>query len=264
MPTVHCPGCDEGMDIEADWYGRRVACPTCDRQFTARRPGARDDDEEPAPRRSRRQYDDEVDDRPPRRERRARPPEGMSRGGRQLMVLGIIGGVLLLVCGGCGLFGYLTIFAPVDYSGPWVAQSLPDGSYTMQFPKTPTSETLGGGPFSGASGNKYSVIETLPKDAAFVFGVIDADGMSFDTAWQAEIDEIKRQTKAKVTRETPINSAGLIGKEAIFSAGGASVTYRLLDASANGRNRYLVMAAGGRNVSDADRKKFLDSLKSNR
>lgn len=40
--------------------------------------------------------------------------------------------------------------------------------------------------------------------------------------------------------------------------------YRLVDVSDPGRPRFVDLLAGGRNVSDADRTKFLDSLKPGR
>lgn len=266
MPTVRCPGCDDTVEIEPDWYGRRVACPACDRQFTARRPSDDPDEdyEDRKPRRRRAWEDDEDDDPKPRRtksRRREERPQGMSRGGKQLMVLGIVGGTLLLVCGGCVGLGWFWIFAPVNYSNAWVPQTLPDGSYTVQFPKRPDSEPLGDS-FSGTAGTKYLLVEELPKDAAFAFGYLDTPGLPFDDAWRAEVAEIGRAAGAKAGAERPITSAGCSGKEVDFKAGGVTVTYRLLEVPGR-RGRYLLVLAGGRNVSDADRKKFLDSLTAN-
>ena len=267
MPTVRCPGCDEAMDIEADWYGRRVACPTCDRQFTARRPGAPDDgDDEPRPRRRSSRYDDDdFDDRPKRRERRERKPEGMSRGGKQLMTLGIVGGVLLLLCGGCGVWGWVAFTGPVDYSAKWVTQPLPDNSYSMDFPRSPKVVSKPN-PFEGDGGTAYMLEEDGLTDAAFLFRSIDPAVTSpnlFDELYQEILDGARKEVKAKASPHRTIDWNGFKGRETELSVGPARVTCRMIDVSTPTRPRYLVVMAGGRNVSEADKKKFLDSLKAN-
>jgi hypothetical protein len=267
VPTVRCPACDDRIEIETDWYGRTVACPTCDRQFTPRRPGRDDredddrDDDRPR-RRSPSWEDDDEYDRPRRTRRRERPVR--KSGGGVGWVLGIIGGVLLLGCLGCGGWLVYTFTSPISYPDPWVTQSIPDGTCSVQFPRSPQSESLSDS-FAGTVGTKYSVIEAVPKDAGFAFGYIDyptdQPGL-FDEAYRLEMAEITRASGATVKRETTTIVAGYPCKEAELSFGGNSRgTYRLIDLTATGRPRVLVVFVGGRNISDADQKKFLDSLK---
>ena len=273
MPTVRCPGCDDAIEIEADWYGRTVACPTCDRRFTPRRPGRDRDDEDDdrrergatppePPTRRRYRADDEDDDRRPSRRRRPAPKSG---GRGTWLVLGILGGVLALGCLGCGGWGVWSFTAPIDYSAPWVTQSTPDGTCSIQFPRTPRSESVGDA-LGGTTGTKWSLIETWPPDAGFAFGYIDfpfdQPGL-FDEAWRLELAELTRGTGASVKRETTTTVAGHPCKEAELTVGGSRGTYRLINLTGRPRPRLLVVFVGGRNVSDADQKKFLDSLRVN-
>lgn len=263
MPTVRCPGCDDGIEIEPDWYGRKVACPTCEYRFTPRRPGrvgADDEPDPPAGRRRAREGGEGEEDRPRKRKRRERPLP-MSRGMRQLILFGSIGGGILLCCLGCvGWLGY-QIWGPMDYSVGWTTQSLEDGSYSAQFPRSPKEDTPSGVAIGGR-GKTYVVLEKLPNDAVFALSVFDDPPQSFDEAYAAIRSEILDRTQAKVSREGAVTAAGCSGQEVDLAAGPTKLTVRLLDASRNGRRRYLLMMAGGRNVSDADRRKFLDSLKS--
>jgi hypothetical protein len=263
VPDVSCPGCDEVIEIEPDWYDRKVACPSCGERFVVRRPG--DDDEPPARPRKKVVADpdeDDEDDRPRKKKRRAKreePPMPMGRGTKQLILVGAIVGPILLMCLGCGGWVAWELFGPVRYPDPWVSQSLPDGSFTVQFPKPPDSSPVGEG-HGGAVGVKYLYEGDLPNAEEFAFGHLDGGPYDFDTTYRMEMDNLRDLMGAKVTREREVTSAGCRGKEMELTAGGAKVVYRILDASANGRRRYLLVLAGGRKVSDADRTKFLDSL----
>ncbi len=266
MPSVRCPACDEDMEIEADWYGRKVACPSCDTQFVARRPGeAADDADEPDARPKRRRAwdedDDEPDDRPKKKVKKKSKPVPMGRGTRQLILAAAILGPILLVCLGCGGWGAFVIYSPVKYPDPWVTQPLPDGSYSMQFPRRPQSDNSGDEFGFGGSGTVFTLEEDGAKDGVFVFGFTDGLDEPLDVAFQEVIRQIKVDTKAKASAPRLVTSAGLSGKEVEFTIGGGKVIYRMLDASQGGRRRYVRVMAGGRSVSDADRTKFLDSLK---
>ena len=265
MPSVRCPACDEDMEIEPDWYGRKVACPSCDKQFVARRPGApEDDDEDARPRRRPRAWeeDNEPDDRPRRKKtRRPERPMPMGRGTRQLIWALAIGGPILLMCLGCGGWLGFAFFAPASYPEPWVTQSLPDGSYSMRFPRSPKSESTGEEFGFGVNGTVYTLEEDGAKDGVFLFGHLDGLDEPLDAALQEVIRQVKADVKAKASSPRPVTSAGLSGKEVEFTIGGGKVIYRMLDASQGGRRRYVRVMAGGRSVSEADRNKFLDSLK---
>lgn len=268
MPDVNCPSCDDAIEIEPDWYGRKVACPSCGERFVARRPGEEADDERPARPRKKKVVVDEdeedEDDRPrKKRKKREEPPMPMGRGTKQLILVSAILGPILLMCLGCGGWVAWAVYAPVSYPDPWVSQSLPDGSFSMQFPKPPSSDPMGGG-FGGGTGVKYLYDGDLPNAEEFAFAHLDGSPLSFDEVWQVEMDSMRTEVGAKVTREREVTAAGCRGKEAEMTAGGGKMVYRILDASQGGRRRYLLILAGGRKVSDADRTKFLDSLKPGR
>ena len=261
MPSVRCPGCDEVVEIEPDWYGRKVACPSCDMRFVARRPGAPDEDEpDDRPKRRRAWDDDEDDDRPKKKAKRRERPQPMGRGAKQLLAVGVIGGGLLLCCLGCVGWGAFQVMAPVSYPEPWVSQSLPDGAYSVRFPRRPVAEG-GNDPLGGGTNDaRYTLEADGVKDAVFVFGQLDGTDLTLDAVLQEVIKEVKKETGAKASSPRPITSAGLSGKEVEFTVGGGKLIYRLLDASRGGRRRFVRVMAGGRSVSDADRTKFLDSL----
>lgn len=263
MPFVHCPACDEEMEIEANWYGRKVACPSCDKQFVAHRPGEAEDGEQHdrARRRTRAWEDDDEEDDRPLRKKKHRPerPMPMGRGTKQLILTAAVVVPILLMCLGCGGWLAFTIFAPVSYSEPWVTQALPDQSYSVQFPKAPSSEPMGD-LFNGNTGVKYVYDGDMPNAEEFAFGYLDG-ALDFDTVYRLELDNMRRTIGAKVAKERDVTSAGCRGKEAELSVGGAKVVYRILDASEGGRRRYLLVLGGGRKVSETDRNKFLDSLK---
>lgn len=268
MPDVNCPSCDEVIEIEPNWYGRKVACPSCGERFVPRRPG---DDAEDPPARPRKKVvvdedEEDEDDRPrPKRKKKKReePPRPIGRGTKQLILVVAILGPILLMCLGCGGWVAWLVYAPVSYPDPWVSQSLPDGSFSMQFPEPPSSHPVGEG-HGGAAGTKYLYEGDLPNAEEFAFGHLDGSPNDFETTYRMEMDNLRDLIGAKVTREREVTSAGCRGKEAELSAGGAKVVYRILDASQGGRRRYLLVLAGGRKVSDADRNKFLDSLKAGR
>jgi DNA-directed RNA polymerase subunit RPC12/RpoP len=251
VPTVTCPSCSDSVEFESDWYGRRVACPNCDHRFVA------EDPLDDRPRRQRSRFDD--DDRPRRRSRRE---QAAPRNRGLFVVLGLLG-LVGLVCLGCGGWGAYKFAAPIDYSGPWVTQPLPDRSCAMDFPRKPKTEDLSDPP-SGVAGTKYLLDEVWPPDAAFAFGHIDAPVNTpglFEDAYQAELAELKKATGAAVVRETEITLAGFRCKEAEFASGNSRGVYRLVNVTGLGRPRLLVIFAGGRNVSAADRDRFLNSFR---
>lgn len=265
MPFVRCPACDEEMEIEADWYGRRVACPSCDKQFVARRPGEAEDDEEDA--RSRRRTrawedDDEEDDRPLRKKKhRPERPMPMGRGTKQLILTAAIVGPILLMCLGCGGWLAYLIFAPVSYPEPWVAHALPDQSYSVRFPQVPTTaDPVGGFGISG-TGTKWILEEPGTADSACAFGYIDNAVEPFDQWFQEDVRGIQREIGVSASSPKAVTAAGLSGKEVEFKVGPTKVVYRLFDASDGRQKRFILVMAGGRNLSEADRNKFLDSLK---
>lgn len=266
MPSVRCPACDEVMEIEPDWYGRKVACPSCDKQFVARRPGESDEDEPDERPKRRRAWDEDEDedDRPKRkRPKRRERPKPMSRGMNQLLLVGIIGGGILLTVLGCCGFAAYQVFKPVSYPEPWVTQSLPDGSYSVRFPKPPSADSVGFGDF-GEHGTKWMTEEVGAADAVCMFGHVDNPSLPFDQWFEEDVAGIKAEVNARSTTPKAVTAAGLSGKEVEFKAGGAKVVYRVFDASRGGQRRYIMVMAGGRSMSDADRTKFLDSLKPGR
>ena len=139
MPIIRCPKCHDSVEIENDWYGRRIACPACDHQFTPRRSMGEDDRhdrDDDRPRRRRSRYDD--DDRPAK------------KGGNAVLwvVLSLVGVFVVLPCLGCVGFVIWGMTAKETFAGTWTEHSvthpLADSQPVVRasFPKNPVSRTL--------------------------------------------------------------------------------------------------------------------------
>ena len=250
MPEIKCPDCRETMEIERDWYGRRVSCPSCQHKFTAEFPSSR-------PSRN----DDFDDDRP--RRKRFREEERPKSGNKKLFItLGIVGGLLLLAVCGCGGWGVWMFNSPVKYDGPWITHSLPDASASVQFPKSPKSEPIGD-PAFGTNGSNYIFDEKFPKDAAFGFGYCDyptGDTSILDDAIIVVRDAVKKEIGGTVQSDTTIAAYGQSVREITFKSGATTVTMRFIKVANSPKPRIIMLTAGGRNMPEPERKKFFDSF----
>ena len=253
MPEIQCPDCRETMEIERDWYGRKVSCPSCQYKFTAEEQDAR-----------RNREGDFEDDRPRKKRSRFRDEdERPKRSNKGLFVtLGIIGGVLLLAVCGCGGWGVWMFNSPVKYTDPWVNQSLTDGTASIQFPRSPKAFPLENND-SDTVGSSYRLIENAPKDAAFSFAFIDfgeEENNAVEIGIKAYIDGVKKEIDATVQSDLTLPAYNQTIREVVFRYSNSTLTTRFVKVKIRGTHRLIIIAAGGRNVSEADRKKFFDSF----
>ena len=271
MPIVPCPNCRESVEIEPNWYGRRVVCPSCEQRFLAERPTDDRDDNDPRRR-------DDDDDRP--RRRRSRDDDRPKSGGKGLLiVLGVVGGLLLLVCGGCVGFIVYVNKAKVTFDGPWSDQSVgPDTgvAVTASFPKPGISEPL----FDLAGGGNGSMIaysnmdqDDSVKDAAFAIGYVDypaGTANPLDKGYLALREQISERfvanplMKPVIKKESSTTVNGYPAKEVEYAEDDGSFTLRVIhvnDRPKSAAPRLGVVLAGGTAMKDADKQKFLQSVK---
>ncbi len=120
MPReILCPICGASYHLADEQLGKRLRCKKCEHAFTPSDPSLRraveEEDEDGIPdrrrdRRRRRGHRDEEDEDRPRKtrtlEEQARPRSEPEPGlpWSSFVILGVIVGVLLLCCGGAGLF----------------------------------------------------------------------------------------------------------------------------------------------------------------
>jgi hypothetical protein len=249
VPLVQCPNCRTELDIPADWVGESIQCGVCQTEFVARpRPTAR-------PRR-----DDDYDDRP----RRRRRPKQKGGGGKLLLILGGVGLVLLLMCGGGIGWLVYSFIKPIEFAeSAWNEYTFPDGGASVHVP-VPLSNHPMPNPGFGITTRKDSWVAPGPKDAAFVFGVIDcpADNpVTLEDMYGAERDEVVKSVKGRVVSERSLTAQGCQAKEFEFSSGEAHGLYRLVYLQEQDRKRFFMIMAAGRNISPADRSRFVESFK---
>jgi hypothetical protein len=262
VPIVPCPNCRESVEIEPNWYGRRVVCPSCEQRFLAKRPldDREDDDDQPRRRRSR-------DDRP------------KSGGKGLLIVLGVVGGLLLLVCGGCVGFIVYVNKAKVTFDGPWSDQSVgPDEgtAVSASFPKAAISEPLidivGGGNGSMIAYSNMDQDDSV-KDAVFAVGYVDypaGTANPLDKGYLALRELIAERfvanplLKPVIRKESSTTVNGYPAKEVEYAEDDGRFTLRVIHVNDRPRTaapRLVVVLAGGTGMKDPDKQKFLQSVK---
>lgn len=267
MPLVHCPNCRATVDVDREWIGEEVRCPECEADFVAtlrpERPAERprDEDDDRPRRRSRSEDKDEEDDRPRRRRKRK------SGGGTRtlLIVLGVVGLLVVLACGGGFYFLYATFGKPMEFAvSDWKEQTLHNGRYAVQMPATPRDEPIPGLE-PPATGKKllWDGSGKL-KDAAFMFAYIDTPAFTappIDTLYKLERDETMRAAAGRVTRETTLTVEGHPAKEFTFTSGRTSGIYRMVYIRDGGKVHFVMIMVAGASIRDADQKKFVESFK---
>ncbi len=270
MPIIRCPSCDDRVEIEDDWYGRRIACPSCDKTFTPERERGGGD-------RPRRAADagDRDDDRPRRSRSRSRydddPPK--SGGGLKwvLISLAVFG---LLVCGGCVGVVVWVMNAKESFSGQWADHSAGvNGEVTASFPKPPTRKY----PSVSASTDGHVVgydntVDGGGLDAIFAVGYFDFPagtdplGSRFDDIRKAVEEEfnVAPVIKADIVGDRKMTVGGHPAREVTYSKEDGGYTLQVVhvaNGKGNGPVRAVVVFAGGMNMQDADKQKFLNSVK---
>lgn len=291
MPIIRCPHCDDRVEIEDDWYGRRIACPSCDKSFTPQPEGgsprrtADDDDDRPRGRSRYARNEDDRDDRPPPRSRsRSRsyddpPPK---KGNAVLWVILILVGVfVVLPCVSCVGFIIYANTVKETFAGPWSDQSLTPvaggpPAVTASFPKTPVSRSLtdaaNGGSGSTLGYHNMDQGDGL-ADAIFVIGHVDYPAGTVNPLDRGYL-EIRRQVEEgymdnplvppTVASERSTTVSGYPAKETTYSDEDGRYTLRVIHVNnrpAGQPVRLVVVAAGGTGMKEEDKQKFLNSVK---
>jgi predicted Zn finger-like uncharacterized protein len=259
MPfPVTCPECDSTQKVSDEASGKKVRCKSCQAVFRAvpphdggnedapatRKRGRVVDEDRPRKRRSpdRRRSDDEDDDRPDRRKRSKRNPLPL--------ILGLVGLVLVLGCGGVGaylVFGGRSekVFTP------------PDGMYTVTFPGTPRQKP-------GAAGETTYELETWGHryessvgDVRMFFSDPSRRAQERDIFLQFAVEHFLEFTKGKQVSRRWVDYQGHVGAEIhVRHPDGAETVARMFATPRNG----LRVAVTGNTLEMTKATRFLDSL----
>jgi hypothetical protein len=283
VPIIRCPECNDQVEIEDDWYGRRIACPSCDRTFTPRRRDDRDDDRDDRPARRRAQDDDRDDDRPPRQRRsRSRSPydadDRPAKKGNTVLwvVLALVGVFVVLPCVGCIGFVVWGMNARQSFDGPWAdhAAGTPP-QVTASFPKPPKSKFVS---VAGSTGGELMGFDNQndadnPLEAVFAVGYFDfpaAGGDPLTTHFPAirqaleEVFAVAPFIAADIDTDTRTSQSGFPTREAVYSKEDGRHTLRIVHLTNRPPGqpvRLVVVIAGGVNLKDEDKQKFLNSVR---
>ena len=204
MPLVTCPQCQEQVEIEAGWYGRRVACPECQYRFTARRPSDDEPDEyrvgeapDIDPRKDERDLDTHSP-YPPRRRRSRYVADDRPRSGNKVLT-GIVGtlvvtswvvpevvgafccyaffnggGMLNAILSVVGLKGpdwlYVLPMASVILANIWRGTAFSMMVYSAAITEVP-EEVTESAELDGASGWKRLIYITIPMIRRSIWGL---------------------------------------------------------------------------------------------
>lgn len=286
MPIIRCPSCDDRVEIEDDWYGRRIACPSCDKTFTPERergggddrPRRAADDDRDAPPRRRPRDDDRDDDRRPSRSRSRYDDDPPKKKGNPVLwiILGLVGVFVVLPCVSCIGFMVWANNAQESFNDPWADTAVGSPAVvTASFPKPPVTKYPN---VSGSTGGEvmgYSNVNDGNKvlDAEFAVGYLDFPAGTRDplTANYSAIRQAVEQTfmdnpvlPPKVARETTTTVGGYPAKEAVYTEETGNHVLRVVhlnDRPATAPVRLVVIVSGGPHLKDADKQKFLNSVK---
>lgn len=282
MPIIRCPHCDDRVEIDDDWYGRRINCPSCDQTFTPKRSGRSDDrDEDERPSRRRASDDDDRDrDDSPRSRRRSKydddgPPK--KKGSAVLWVVLIL--VVLFVvlpCGGCIGFMVWGMNAKESFNGPWSDASVgPGGEVTASFPKTPSNKYLN---VSGSTTTDVKGWSNLndadsPLDVEMAIGYVEYPAGTV-APLEKGYSDIRRAVedtlidnpvvRPQVLKEGSTTVNGFPAKEATYTEETGGYTLRVIhltDRPPGSNVRLVVVFAGGTNMKPEDKQKFLNSVR---
>lgn len=279
MPVVNCPNCGDPVEIDRDWYGRRIACPNCDHRFTPREEGrgrGRDDEDDRPRRRSRR--DDEYDDGP--RRRRSRYDDGpppKKSGGVMWLVLILVGVFVGLPCVGCVGFFVWANTAKESFTGPWADQSVgPDGGVTAAFPKPATTEYVN---VAGSSGSEVVGFDnsgggTAVLDAKFVAGYVEFPRDGGGDPLTKHLPAIRTEMEDRFIADeftTPSSGTesmttvnGYPAREVTYNQEDGGYTLRVVhvnDRPPGSPVRLVVVVVGGPHLKPEDKQKFLNSVR---
>jgi hypothetical protein len=230
-----------------------------------------DDEERPATHRQARDsdYDEEEDDyedeRPAKRWKRTKSKKS---GGKLLLVLGIVGGVVLLLGLVGGGVGYWLWTKPVIPSNEWSEFNPPDGSFSVVMPGIPKNENAGGN--KKVPGAEMYTLERKQDEIEFAVGYLDTaaenpfKGQSFNTVCTQFRDSLAKEKSAKTTKESDISLAGHSGKEyQLESPTHGTAVLRFYDVKGSSGDRIYLVGVAGKAVKPGrkDAAKCFDSFK---
>lgn len=270
MPTIRCPQCREKMQVDPSDLGERVVCPGCDHRFAAREdsPG----DERPSERsRSNSRLDDGFDRPRPQRKSNA----------LLWIILALVGLFVVLPCLCCiGFFVYFDN-AKADFPATWTDHSMTatdrtPSPITAAFPIPPVTKFLRD-PENDGTGSTLSVNNIQQNgaltDAMFLIGYVDYPtdmANPLDKAYVSIRNAITAQhlynplIEPQVASESSTTVGGYPAKEAVYVKEHGHFILRIIHVNDRPRGstvRLVVILAGGTGMKDADKQKFLDSVK---
>lgn len=286
MPIIRCPNCNDNIEIEDDWYGRRIACPSCDKTFTPERGGgggrsrrASDEDErdDDRPRRRPRDDDDRDDDRP-RPRKRSRYDDDPPKKGSPVgwIILALVGVFVVLPCVSCIGFIVWGNTAKESFNDPWSDTAVGSpGVVTASFPKPPVTKFPNVTGSTGGEVMGYSNVNDGNKvlDAEFAVGYLDFPSGTREplTANYPAIRQAAEQTfmdnpviTPQVARETTTTVSGYPAKETVYNDDTGNQVLRVVhlnDRPPGQTVRLVIIFAGGPHMNDADKQKFLNSVR---
>jgi hypothetical protein len=235
-----CPRCESDFDIPSAWVNEPVTCRSCRVEFVARLP-------------KQVLFDDCEDDsdRP-----RRRPPKktGLGKSVASVVI------VMVLLGGGLGVWldRQPLAFAETD----WREHALFDGSASVRCPVRMTPKPMPS-PNPDVTGQKDVWTAAGKQDAIFAFGSVEVPiGVPFtlDEAFNLDRDGLLQTTRGRIAAERSLTVQGHPAKECEFVRGDSHVVYRMIYVAAPECQQYVMVMAGGRSMSAADRTRFIESV----
>ncbi len=270
MPIIRCPNCREKMQVDPGDLDERVVCPGCDHRFAAREDSP--DDDRPTDRgRSRSRPVDDLD--------RPRPKAKSNK--LLWIILVLVGLFIVLPCLGC--IGFFVYFgnAKADFPATWTDHSLTatdraPSPVTASFPTAPVTKFLRD-PDNDGTGSTLSVNNIQQNgaltDATFLVGYVDYPTGTANPLDKAYVSLRKAITaehlynpvlEPQVASESSTTVGGYPAKEALYVKDHGDFVLRVIHVNDRPRGstvRVIVVLAGGTGMRDADKQKFLDSVK---
>ncbi len=262
MPVVNCPDCREPVNIDTDWYGRRIECQDCGRRFTPRDPNLREDDDRPPPRR--RRLRSMYDDAPPKNNNAA-----------LWITLSVVGAVVVIPVLVCIGFVFWASTAKQQFNSTWADHRAgPSSEVTAAFPVPPSSHFLTAVGATGGEQLWYSSINdpnsTLDVDLVAGYldyppGTPDPLATEYPTIRQAvEDDFCANAFGLGLPIERRTTAYGYPAMEATYDRESGGYTLRVVhlnDRPPGSNVRVAVVLAGGMHLKPEDKQKFLNSVR---
>ncbi len=258
---IPCPGCGEILGVPEELDGGPIRCGVCERVIQT---GERSADNRP------RRSEEREDDDAPRRRPRAdddfdRPRKKKSGCGPWVWILGIIGVLALVCCGGGGVLLNMFVISP-----KWEKFTPPDARWSAEFPGKPTMETKPIENVPGAGNGTYYTGQRLFGQEAYLVGYADlkAENMQFVSAEQVMNESLNgilkgpmsaREVSRRNLKMTGVDAKELVIDVTVANAGSGRMVVRVLVADDRFYTLIAVkMGSGGKNPEYAE--KFFNSF----